>query len=242
MTQQSKTRRRAHERRAQRRRQSNLRIMIGVGVAALILAGFLILISLQGGGGVAEVDYTGLAQTIDDSYGAVAYALGDTGAPVTLVDYSDFSCPHCRDFAPVVHGLIEDYVRDGKLRIVYVPVSFVNPASEPASAAMICAGEQGRAWDMHDKIWGLGSLGAYNRATLINRAGDLGLDVDQFTVCLDSPDTAAAVQQINSAAADHGVQGTPTVFVNDTNVPNLQPDQMALQLRQMIDAQLEAQQ
>lgn len=242
MTQQSKTRRRAHERRAARRRQSNLRIMIGVGVAAIILAVVLILISLQGGGGVGEVDYTGLSQSIDDSYGAVAFALGNPDAPVTLVDYSDFSCPHCRDFAPVVHGLIDDYVRDGKLRIVYVPVSFINPASEPASAAMICAGEQGRAWDMHDKIWRLGTLGAYNRAALISRARDLDLDVDLFTACFDSAETAATVQQINSAAADHGVQGTPTVFVNDTNVPSLQPEQMAVQLRQVIDAQLEAQQ
>ncbi len=237
MSQVSATRKRAQERRSQRRRQSNIRIMIGIGVAALVLAGVLILVSLQGD--FEAADYSDLEQTVDESFGAPAYSLGDPDAPVTLVDYSDFSCPHCRTFAPVAHAMIDKYVRDGQLRIVYVPVSFLDPAtSGVASTAMVCAGAQGKAWEMHDQIWALRGPGFYTRSALTRQAEALGLDTDEFADCFDSPETAALVEQINQAAAARGVSGTPTIFVNDVNIPNRVPEEMDEVLSEAIDIEL----
>jgi len=240
----SKVRQRAHERRAQRRRQQQMRVMIGIGVGALILAALLILISRPPDTSVAEtgIDYTGLEQSIDDSLGAPGYVLGNPDAAVTLVDYSDFSCPHCRDLAPVIHRLVDEYVRDGRLRVVYKSVSFVNPpTSEAATSAMICAAEQGKAWEMHDQIWAINEdsgPGAYTQAVFAARAAGLGLDSGQFNSCYTSAETRSIIEAINAEASGRGVVGTPTIFVNDQHVPNTLPDEMYLRLVDAIQAAL----
>ena len=148
----TRLRQRAHSKR-QRKQRSRMGWWIGgMSVGAVAVAGLMIAISQPGAVPLEPLDYEGISQTIDQT-GAVGFALGKADSPVTLVEYSDFSCPHCYALAPTIHRLIREYVRDGRLRIVYKPISFVSPpASTLAAQAAVCAGNAGRFWQMHDGI------------------------------------------------------------------------------------------
>ena len=89
----------------------------------------------------------------------LAFAIGNPEARVTVVEYSDFSCPHCNDLSPAIERLIQEYVREGDVRVIYKPVVFVYPErSVPAGlAAAVCAAEQDKFWEMHDAIWEISS-------------------------------------------------------------------------------------
>jgi protein-disulfide isomerase len=219
------SRQRVSGRRAQRRK-AQTRLFLGVSVGAVVLVGGLILLSILSApkpalGAEDLARYEGLAQSVDRS-GAVGYAIGDPDAPVTLVEYSDFSCGHCRDLSETVDVLIDEYAPDGKLRVVYKPVTFVNPAySVPAAQAAICAGEQGRFWEMHAHIWTLSWANgpqAYAPRTLTPLAESLGLDMDRYKACLNSPETGDAIQGVLDEARQMGIQGTPAIYVNGQQV------------------------
>jgi len=192
-----------------------------VAVVAVGLVGLLIALSAKPSAAVpvADSNYEGLDQELVQINDAPGVALGDPNAPMTLVEYSDFSCPHCADLAEFsVHPLIDEYVKSGDLRIIYKPISFVNPPySRPAAQAFLCAADQGMAWEMHDQIWGLyqaSGPGAYTQRNLVSQAEALGLDADQFRSCFVDPATNQAVQAVLSEAQVVGVTGTPTLFLN----------------------------
>jgi protein-disulfide isomerase len=238
---QSSTKKLVESRRSQRRHQAQTRLIVGVVVGALVLTGFLILISIpRGSADVVVADYSSLNQTVDNS-GAIGFAIGEETAPVTLIDYSDFSCPHCHDLAQTIDRLIQEYVADGSLRIVYKPVSFVNPPySIPAAQAAVCAGQQGKFWEMHDQLWNLyASRGytGYTRPNLIDRAVTIGLDKDAFEACYSSEDTLAEVQGVIDEVQALGIQGTPTLYVNGQQIGFLGPEAFYEQMVQVIEAQ-----
>lgn len=81
--------------------------------------------------------------------------LGDANAAVTMVEFSDYECPFCKRFYDDTLAQIKStYIDTGKLKLVYrdYPLSF-HPGAEPAAQAANCAGEQGKYWEMHDKIF-----------------------------------------------------------------------------------------
>lgn len=171
---------------------------------------------------IPSISYEGLFQEVDRS-GAIGIAIGDANAPVTLVEYSDFSCPHCFNLYPVIGQLIDEYASDGRLRVILKPISFVNPPySAPAAQATLCAAEQSKGWEMIDQIWDIGGtigLYAYTQEIFEARAGRLGLDVDSFTDCFTSPDSAVDVETVIDEAMASGINGVPAVFINEKSIP-----------------------
>ena len=80
---------------------------------------------------------------------------GDEDAPVTIVEWSDFECPFCTRFYTETLGKLEEkYINTGKVKFVYrdFPLGFHANAQKAAEAAE-CAGEQGKYWEMHDKLF-----------------------------------------------------------------------------------------
>lgn len=81
--------------------------------------------------------------------------LGNANAPITIIEFSDYECPFCKRFYDQTFGQIKkDYIDTGKVKFIYrdYPLSF-HPGAEPAAQAANCAGEQGKYWEMHDKIF-----------------------------------------------------------------------------------------
>jgi protein-disulfide isomerase len=141
------------------------------------------------------------------------YALGAPGAPVTLVEFTDYQCPFCRRFqAQDWPQLKRDYIDTGKVRFIVrdLPLSFHSNA-RPAAEAAHCAGEQSRFWPMHLGL--LGQSADLSPQGLEARARALGLDLPRFRACIAANKYEGAIAA-NAAQADVlGIRGTPAFVV-----------------------------
>ncbi len=148
---------------------------------------------------------------------------GDANAPVTIVEFSDFQCPFCaRWFTDTFPQLNEKYIKTGKVKLVFrdFPLSFHENAQKAAEASE-CADEQGKFWEMHDKLFqNAGALGVTN---LKQYAADLKLDTAKFNTCLDTGKFASEVQKDMADGSSYGVSGTPAFFINGVNLVGAQP-------------------
>ena len=137
---------------------------------------------------------------------------GPDQAPVTLVEYADFECPYCGRAEPVIRELLAGY---GDLRYVWrhLPLIDVHPHALLAAEGAEAAARQGKFWPMHDQL--LDHQGALTANDLIRYAGELGLDIEQFTRDLRHHAGEAKIAADVDSADLSGVSGTPTFFVND---------------------------
>ena len=149
--------------------------------------------------------------------------MGDEDADVTIIEFSDYQCPFCEKFYSQTLPLLKkDYIDTGKVKLVYrdYPLPF-HPFAEKAAEAANCAGEQGKYFAMHDKIFdNQASLSVDN---LKLWAQQIGLDANKFNSCLDSGKMAAEVAKDLADANAAGASGTPTFFINGKRLVGAQP-------------------
>ncbi len=147
-------------------------------------------------------------------------ALGDADAPVTIMDFSDYSCPHCARFASFTGRLMrQNYVENGGpvrwIHYDYVLGTF--PNSVAASIAARCAGDQGRYWPMHDLLLARQTRWAMDgdpNGRFREIADDLGLDGGEFGSCLREQRHLDRVMAVRKYGDELGVNSTPTLFLN----------------------------
>ncbi|MBI4044628.1 MAG: DsbA family protein [Candidatus Diapherotrites archaeon] len=138
---------------------------------------------------------------------------GDPNAPVIIVEFSDFECPFCGRFHDDSGLQIrENYVKTGKVQLVYkdFPLSF-HPSAQPSAEAARCAAEQGKFWEMHDKLFE--NQQALSDSDLKGYAVGIGLNAEQFNSCFDSGKYTSAVEANFSEGSRVGVSGTPSFFI-----------------------------
>ncbi|TMB36720.1 MAG: thioredoxin [Deltaproteobacteria bacterium] len=157
---------------------------------------------------------------------------GPTNAPVTIVEFSDFQCPYCGREYPVIERLMKEY--DGKLRLVFrhYPLDF-HPFAQKAAEAGACAQDQGKFWELHDKMFT--NQGKLAVADLKGYAKLLGMDAPKFDKCLDSGEKKALVDDDLKAGSAAGVNGTPAFFINGIFVNGAQPYE---HMKQAVDREL----
>ncbi len=157
---------------------------------------------------------------------------GPAKAPVTIVEFSDFQCPYCSRAEGVVTQVLDAY--KDKVRLVYrdYPLPFHENAVKAAEAAH-CAGDQGKYWEMHGKLFA--NQQALDPKALKGHARDLKLDGDKFDKCLDSGEKAKLVETNKKAGEEAGVNGTPAFFVNGRMIAGAQPFES---FKAAIDAEL----
>jgi protein-disulfide isomerase len=145
---------------------------------------------------------------------------GPANAPVTIVEFSDFQCPYCSRAEGVVTQVLDLY--KDKVRLVYrdYPLPFHENAVKAAEAAH-CAGDQGKYWEMHGKLFA--NQAALDPKALKAHARDLKLDGSKFDKCLDSGEKAKLVEASKKAGEEAGVNGTPAFFVNGRMISGAQP-------------------
>ncbi len=214
-----KPKKRTRARKAETRsNRQTLWIVMGIAAVAVLVLIVVGLLSRQS-------SRPNTAALIGDTQ-ASGKTLGDPNAPVVVWDFSDFHCPHCRDFTEGTEKqLIETYVKTGKVRFVYKHFIVIN--SWEAANASECAAEQGKFWEYHDYLFQKQETDApFSKDELKRYARDLGLDTAAFDTCVDSGKYMNVVQKEMDEGRRLGVRGTPSIFVNGQYIPRgaLWPD------------------
>src|SRR3972149_4458421 len=155
-----------------------------------------------------------------------APARGPAEAPVTIVEYSDYTCGYCRQFFEQRgEPLFERY--GGRVRFVYkhFPLVGLRAWSEDAALAGACAYRQGndRFWALHSTLFQSPARLKQGAPALVGLARDAGLDVPAFKMCLEKRETQADVQRDVAEGDALNVQGTPTFYVNGRPIEGLVP-------------------
>jgi NhaA family Na+:H+ antiporter len=137
---------------------------------------------------------------------------GPLDAPVTLVEYGDYECPHCRLVAPIIDQLRERF--GDRLRYVFrhFPITSAHPNAQLAAEAAEAAAAQGKFWEMHNRIFEY--EGPLYRHYLIRFAEELDLDVERFERELDEHVYADRVREDFLSGVRSGANGTPAFFLN----------------------------
>jgi protein-disulfide isomerase len=146
---------------------------------------------------------------------------GAADAPVTVVEFSDFECPFCKQTRPTLKQLLERY--PGKVRLAYrdFPLDSIHPQARRAAEAARCAHDQGKFWEYHDVLFTQSPQLALE--DLRHYAGQVGLDVTKFDSCLAAGVHKAAVQRDLDEGNRLGVTGTPAFFINGRALQGAQP-------------------
>jgi protein-disulfide isomerase len=167
---------------------------------------------------------------------AGAQVRGPATAPVTIIEFSDFHCPYCRQVQPVLQQLLAAY--GDRLRIVYkdMPIDSLHPQARTVAEAARCAADQGKFWEFHDHVYANAPDGSPE--TLERFAREAGVEVAQFEACRASRTHQAQVQKDVQQGADLGLTGTPGFFVNGRFLYGSQPLEA---FRRIIDQELSAQ-
>ncbi len=143
---------------------------------------------------------------------------GPENAPVTIVVFSDFQCPYCSRFAPILKKVHEEFPNDVKIIFKHFPLK-MHPLAIPAAEAAECAGDQGKFWAYHDMLFekndAWGELEPKNVAPALKGfAKDLGLDTARFNACLDKGEKKQLISANKLEGKKFMVSGTPTAVLN----------------------------
>jgi protein-disulfide isomerase len=193
---------------------------IAVGVLVIIIA--VVAIGGSGGPSVALTRPAELApsELIDGR------SIGAADAPAQMDVWEDFQCPGCGIFSRDVEPrLINQYVRQGKLRMTYHDFAFLGQESLDAAVAARCAGDQGQFWHYMQYVYANQrgeNLGQFSRAFLDSVARELGLDMNAFSSCLAGTKAKQAVADETNQGGAIPVSSTPTLIVNGQKVASLE--------------------
>ncbi len=133
------------------------------------------------------------------------------GAPVTIVEFSDFECPFCGQAHPMIQRVLRRF--EGRVRLIYK--HYPLPGHEhalPAAHAAVAAMNQGKFWEMHDMLFE--HQDALQPSDLVGYARRLGMDIDQFNRDIEAEETLSLVQLNRTQGQEAGVRGTPSIYIN----------------------------
>ena len=140
--------------------------------------------------------------------------MGNKDAKVTIVEFSDYQCPFCgRNFKQTFPQILGDYIKSGKVRYIFrdFPLESIHPLAFKASEAALCAGEQGKYWEMHDALFSNQTKLA--PADLLAHAKSVGADEGKFQACLASGRQAEKIRVDLAEGRKLGITGTPGFFL-----------------------------
>ena len=210
-----------------KQRQARRNLVIASVLAVSVVAGFIWI------GNATNTD-PGQAAAVPESN----RVRGPVTAAVTIEEYADFQCPACGQFARTTGAqLLRTYIAEGKVKLVFRHFAFLGAESNWAAEATECAAEQGRFWDMHDKLYASQAgenRGAFSKANLKRMGDALGLG-PSFAACVDSGRYAQSIRDLSDDASERGVRATPTIFIDGRKIEGAATFE---QLKTIIDAAL----
>jgi protein-disulfide isomerase len=202
---------------AKRKAGSQWIIWVMIGAVVLVMVGVILLQSQSLRQPVTTTSRTGEGT-----------AWGPANAKVKIIEYSDFGCTYCRQFALNQGKLLRaEYEAGGLVRFEFKNFIIEGPITAGAANAAECAADQGRFWDYHDVLFNQQGVGAtesvFSKAGLKQYGAQLGLTTDTFNRCVDGDQRLEKVYRDASDGKGQGVQATPTFFINGQKVEGAVP-------------------
>lgn len=147
--------------------------------------------------------------------------LGNPNAPITMVEFGDYQCTFCsKFFHETENSIITNYIKTGKVKILFKDYIILGQDSINAANAAHCANDQKLFWEYHSMLynnWAGENTGWADLAHLHEFANTLGLDMDVFSTCMSDLKWNELVNLSSKDGQKLGVSGTPTFFVIDQN-------------------------
>ena len=191
-----------------KRRNQQLIIIVGIVVVAVVAA--VVLILLSGNTQSSGIDFSKLQPTRRPDGG---FVIGNPNAPVTIVEFADFACPHCDEYKPEIDQFITNYVATGKARYEYRTFPTAGgPLTTFAGHIAECIDDQkpGAFWPTAEVLYQYGATGRYDQTMGKAVAQQEGVDYAKVLDCLN---TAGQVEKDVALGQGFGVTGTPAVAV-----------------------------
>jgi len=190
------------EKRLERQKRQLRTVLIILGALLLLIVGLIFLPRLL----VSKETLTN----------QVGFSIGDPNAPVSVEEFSDFQCSHCKTFSQTLEPeFIENYVDTGKVYLTFKNFPIFGEASENAAEATYCAADQNAMWQYKKALFRFSSFqDAFSDNNLVSYAESLELDSGEFQNCLESDKFVSAIQADMANGKNLGIQGTPSFSVN----------------------------
>lgn len=189
--------------------QNNRSLLIIVGVVVAALIGLAAVILLQANSGTS-FNYDGIAmERTEDG----AFILGNPDAPVTIVAFEDFLCPHCQTYQPELKQFFADHVATGEARFEFRMLPSVDPTfSGVAFSLAECANEieDGSFWRAHDTLFNLASSERFSAETSRKFAEQMGMSYSELLECIEGPGKQYETDSQLAGTYDR-ITGTPFV-------------------------------
>ena len=143
--------------------------------------------------------------------------LGDPNAPITLVEFGDYQCHYCNVFFQTIEDdIIKNYVKTGKVKMIFKDYNIIGPDSINASHGAHCANEQGLFWEYHDTLysnWTGENNGWASPRNLTIFAEEVNADMDKWAQCMNEKSHSITINESNNDARTLELTGTPAFFV-----------------------------
>ncbi|MCK5413631.1 MAG: DsbA family protein [Candidatus Pacebacteria bacterium] len=175
----------------------------------------------------------------DKNWGNAENVKGPENAPITMIEYGDYECPACRNSYSMVEEVMNEYQDQIKLIYRHYPLQFHKDA-QGASIASECAGEQGKFWEMHEKLYT--KEGGLKEKSLKTYAREVGVDKEKFNECFTGNGYLDKINKQKEQGEKDEINGTPTFFINGKRVVNSGNSKYLPTIqnfRDMINAELE---
>lgn len=222
---------------AQRKQAIQIGVILAV-VAVVVIGGAIVLSSLTGQQQQQANTFLPAVKASNKATppNAVANALawGPADAPIRMIEWVDYQCPACGQYARnFEQGVIDAFAASGKVRYEVRFMPFLEDRiggreSRDAAQAVLCAADQNLGWQMHDTLFanqpitGEENIGNYSKARLKEMAATIpGMDSAAFATCIDSNQYEQRVLDTRREGEGLGVQSTPTFIINDQPFPGV---------------------
>lgn len=224
---------------------------IGAGITAIVIVAIFFGMSIFGQEKELVLEEAEIPNTTSQEIGLSVFTengspyLGDPNAPITLVEFGDYQCFFCNKFFhDTEQKILENYVDTGKVKIIFKDLTIIGPDSITAAHAAHCADDQGLFWEYHDTLynnWNGENNGWASSENLLRMAQDVGLNIDEFTDCMQNEIHTQIISASNADARTLGLTGTPGFFVISPNnqvtkIPGAQPFDV---FQKIFDSELE---
>lgn len=216
---------------------SNKRMFFWLGVIAVITISVLVVIS---GTKTAPRDQADNTTTLSEPISETDNTKGNKDAKIQIVEYSDFQCPACASYFPILRDVVKEFGNHVYFSYRNFPIRSKHKNADASAYAAQAADRQGKFWEMHDLLFenqtSWASLDTDAAQVIFTQyANQLGLDTQKFMADMADRTLQKKVDNDLQSGLDSGVQGTPSVFVDGQKLQyNLSVDEFRLLIRQKL--------